>query len=280
MSLIQKNCQSCLTTVKNALPSIKRISNPNISRNLSQFRTNNICSSPLTFNKKSLINSTSDNLKNLTYYNKQFKQQQQRLYATHSGKRCWKCKAENKIEAVFCENDKCKVIQILDPEVDYFNILGVEKSFDINLKDLKIKFLKLQQLVHPDNFSTKSDNEKKYSDIQSAYINKAYHTLINPLERSLYLLEINGHGVNENDNVKDMQFLMDIMSINEGIDDAEDQDDIDDISEENQERIKASIKIISDNYKLNNWDIVKDETIKLRYWTNIQNTLKEWTPKK
>ena len=46
-------------------------------------------------------------------------------------------------------------------------------------------------------------------------------------------MDISGHGVTENDNVKDMQFLMDIMSINEGIDDAESQDDIDDISDEN-----------------------------------------------
>jgi len=275
MSLIQQNYQNFLN-IKKTLPALKSFCNYNISRNFYQLNHDQFTLSRTSNNLLNNKNNLNDN-KDLLCFKSHFKGQQQRLYITHSGKRCWKCKAVNKIEAVFCE--KCHSVQILDPEIDYFSVLGIKKEFDIDLKSLKVKFLKLQQSVHPDNFSTKSDKEKQYSDQQSSYINKAYHTLIQPLERSLYLLDISGHGVTENDNVKDMQFLMDIMSINEGIDDAESQDDIDDISDENNERINESINKISNYFKSSNWDAAKDETIKLRYWTNIQNTLKEWTPK-
>jgi len=46
------------------------------------------------------------------------------------------------------------------------------------------------------------------------------------------------------------------------------------------ERIKNSIDLISKDFKSGKWEEMKEEAIKLRYWTNIQNTLKEWNPKK
>ncbi|KAG4095478.1 Co-chaperone Hsc20 [Neocallimastix lanati (nom. inval.)] len=279
MSLIQQNCKSILS-IRNTLPAINEIF---ISRNYSSHLKTFYNFTPLNFKKLSFKTITLEKLNsstNIKTLNQQFKSQQQRLYATRSKKNCWKCNAENKIEAIFCENEKCKVIQFLDPEVDYFDIFGIKKEFDIDLKSLKIKFLKLQQSVHPDNFSTKSDKEKQYSELQSSFINKAYHVLLKPLDRALYILEINGYTIEEHNNIKDTQFLMNIMEINESIDDAEDQDDIDDINEENQERIKNSIDLISKDFKSGKWEEMKEEAIKLRYWTNIQNTLKEWNPKK
>lgn len=205
-----------------------------------------------------------------------------KLYSVKSTshKNCWKCNTKNASNAIFCLNEKCGIVQKLDKSTDYFSILNTNKTFDVDLKNIKQNFLKLQQIVHPDNFSQKSMKEKQYSEIQSSFINKAYHTLINPLERSIYMLEMNGINLGEHESVNNKEFLMEVMEINEAIEDSEDQEEIDDINDENQDRIEQSIKIISDSYKSNDLEKVKVETIKLRYWTNIQNTIKEWNPPK
>nr|XP_013808089.1 PREDICTED: iron-sulfur cluster co-chaperone protein HscB, mitochondrial isoform X3 [Apteryx mantelli mantelli] len=58
--------------------------------------------------------------------------------------------------------------------------------------------------------------EQYYSEQHSSLINKAYQTLLNPLSRGLYLLELNGIQLaQETDCDADSEFLMEIMEINE-----------------------------------------------------------------
>ena len=46
-------------------------------------------------------------------------------------------------------------------------------------------------------------------------MNKAYDTLLKPVPRALYMLEINGQALEESDINLDSLFLMDIMELNE-----------------------------------------------------------------
>ncbi|NXU77309.1 HSC20 protein, partial [Oreotrochilus melanogaster] len=58
--------------------------------------------------------------------------------------------------------------------------------------------------------------EQYYSEQHSSLVNKAYQTLLNPLSRGLYLLELNGvEPVQETDCDGDSVFLMEIMEVNE-----------------------------------------------------------------
>ncbi|NXW10817.1 HSC20 protein, partial [Fregetta grallaria] len=58
--------------------------------------------------------------------------------------------------------------------------------------------------------------EQYYSEQHSSLINKAYQTLLSPLSRGLYLLELNGvEPVQETDCDADSVFLTEIMEINE-----------------------------------------------------------------
>ena len=81
-------------------------------------------------------------------------------------KNCWKCgtATANKIK---CAKTECGVLQPLAKGTTYFDVLlspkgpaepnSVQPSFDVDLVQLKRKFLEIQQSVHPDTFSLKSE---------------------------------------------------------------------------------------------------------------------------
>lgn len=68
--------------------------------------------------------------------------------------KCWQCSFPHKSD-LFCT--KCKALQKLPEDLDYFDILGIEKNFDISKHELQKKYRKLQSLLHPDRYGQKSN---------------------------------------------------------------------------------------------------------------------------
>jgi molecular chaperone HscB len=52
--------------------------------------------------------------------------------------------------------DKCQTIQALNPNFNYFQLFGINNTFQINLLDLNKCFKSLQMQTHPDKFAKKS----------------------------------------------------------------------------------------------------------------------------
>lgn len=70
---------------------------------------------------------------------------------------CWNCSKNIKTSTLFCEF--CSSLQPVDMTQDFFQILGVKRSYNIKsveLKDLRQKFRNLQTLLHPDKFTSNS----------------------------------------------------------------------------------------------------------------------------
>jgi len=91
---------------------------------------------------------------------------------------------------------------------NYFKLLGLPVSFDINKELLNSNYHDIQKAVHPDNFANASDLERRLSVQKAAQINDALETLKNPLRRSIYLLSLYGIELTENDTSIDPAFLM------------------------------------------------------------------------
>ncbi len=68
---------------------------------------------------------------------------------------------------------------------NYFEILSLPVSTNINLEDLEKKYLNFQKEFHPDN-SSSSDIEK------SIAVNEAFEVLKNNLSRISHILQLNG----------------------------------------------------------------------------------------
>lgn len=58
------------------------------------------------------------------------------------------------------------------------------------------------------------------SESFSSLLNKAYRTLINPLPRGLYMLNVHGFSIEEDSVTMDTQFLGEIMEWNEQVEEA------------------------------------------------------------
>ncbi|KAL3536006.1 hypothetical protein ACH5RR_004467 [Cinchona calisaya] len=135
---------------------------------------------------------------------------------------CWNCNAVASGTAPFLACQSCRSVQPLDPSIDYFQILGVEKKYDIKVETLEGKYKDWQKKLHPDLVHTKSKKERGYAAEQSARVSDAYRTLTDPLSRAMYLLKLEGVEVDEEERISDPELLVEIMEIREAVEEAAD----------------------------------------------------------
>ncbi|KAL5999269.1 hypothetical protein ACLOJK_040719 [Asimina triloba] len=107
--------------------------------------------------------------------------------ADGSAGRCWNCGEVPPAVAPFLSCGSCGSVQPVDQSVDYFQIFGLERGFDIPDEDLEGKYKNWQKKIHPDLAHSKSEEDRAYAAEQSARVIDAYRTLGKPVSRALYL---------------------------------------------------------------------------------------------
>ncbi|KAF8396348.1 hypothetical protein HHK36_017965 [Tetracentron sinense] len=133
--------------------------------------------------------------------------------------KCWNCGAVAD-STLFLACDSCRSVQPVDSSVDYFQIFGLEKNYEIHGENIEGKYKDWQKKLHPDLVHSKSEKEKEYAAEQSARVIDAYRTLSKPLSRAMYLLELEGIHVEEGKTVSDLELLGEIMEIREAVEEA------------------------------------------------------------
>ncbi len=102
---------------------------------------------------------------------------------------CWKCHSETSLP--LCQ--KCGTLQPLPLTLpNLFELLGLEPTLLIDEKKLRQSYLKRTSTLHPDRFASKEGIEKLYALKWTTELNRAFHTLKDPIRRSEYLLELLG----------------------------------------------------------------------------------------
>ncbi|KAJ8679275.1 hypothetical protein QAD02_015062 [Eretmocerus hayati] len=187
--------------------------------------------------------------------------------------KCWQCEYPHKSK-LFCS--KCKALQKLPENLNYFDLIGVEKDFNVSIEDVQKKYRQLQSLLHPDKFGQKSDKEKDISESLSSLINKAYTTLMHPLDRGLYMLELENVSIPEETTNLDPEFLMEIMEKNEEIQEASsDTHKILLLIKENRGILDDLTRQISEAFSHKDIDTAKKLLIKMKYYISIDKRLKK-----
>lgn len=75
-------------------------------------------------------------------------------FCSDSPLKCWNCNYMYKSE-LFCS--KCKVLQGLPQNLNYFDIMGIKKNYNVINEELHRKYRELQKMLHPDKFGNKSE---------------------------------------------------------------------------------------------------------------------------
>ncbi|KAJ2687300.1 molecular chaperone [Coemansia spiralis] len=193
---------------------------------------------------------------------------------------CWSCHRSSAPTALLCDNERCRAIQPVGKGVTYFDLLldDGKPSFDVSAADLRRRFLKLQQTVHPDSFSQKEDVERKLAEAQSSWINHAYATLKDPLSRARYLLKLQGREIDEKDQIADPELLMEIMESREEIEMAKTESQVADIRLRNEQKVAGVVERLSQAFASGDLARARDLTHHLQYLRRISQTVHGWEP--
>src|SRR5579859_5127650 len=100
---------------------------------------------------------------------------------------CWSCGSMR--AAHFC--DSCGKVQPPAP-VDYFTFFGLPPKLNLNVPALEKDFYELSRKLHPDLNARAGSREQEWSLEQSSLLNDAYRTLRDPIQRTQYLLKLEG----------------------------------------------------------------------------------------
>jgi molecular chaperone HscB len=115
-------------------------------------------------------------------------------------------------------------MKILDFSQSYFDLFEQPLRFEIDLKQMHENQQNLQTKFHPDRFVNASAEEKRLSVQQASWVNEAYQTLVNPVKRAHYMLEVSGQDMkNESETTSDVAFLMEQIALREQMEEVRDK---------------------------------------------------------
>ncbi|KAF3992897.1 hypothetical protein FT663_00807 [Candidozyma haemuli var. vulneris] len=179
--------------------------------------------------------------------------------------------------------------------------------FIINDRSLRREHRGLQSQNHPDivmgsaSLSSGEGEEAKSENQISALLNRAYSTIKNPYTRAAYLIRIQHPeqlDITQDETSKDLiakfqesssdysldykVLLMTVLEAHESLEMAASEADLESLATENDERVEESEEKLEKLFKTEPtpWNDILIETIRLKYWMNIANGIKEWEPGK
>ncbi len=125
-----------------------------------------------------------------------------------------------------CEADKKTAFSIFDEsgeicpipaETDYFAFFSMPRKMELDEFDLESRYFKLSRKLHPDFFMNAPASKRILSLEASARLNEAYKTLKDPIQRAVYLVELESGKLQENDSTPPADMLEEILEAQEAV---------------------------------------------------------------
>jgi molecular chaperone HscB len=102
--------------------------------------------------------------------------------------------------------------------MDPFATLGVERTFDLDLRALEKTHRELSRALHPDRFVQAGAAERRMALAKAQTVNEAWRTLRDPVRRAEALFALAGIAVGETREPRPSQaFLMDVLEQREAL---------------------------------------------------------------
>ncbi len=165
----------------------------------------------------------------------------------------------------------------IDISNNYFKLFDMHQSMQLNSELLDERYKSLQRESHPDKFASGSEGQKRWAIQATSYINEARSTLLDPLRRAIYLLNLEGIDLNvETDTQMSPEFLMDQIQLREELQSIRSQADPFAALSRLSTRIKAEIEAIKADFEASFLQEQYTECrLKAREWQFIDKIKKE-----
>ncbi|KIY44776.1 Co-chaperone Hsc20 [Fistulina hepatica ATCC 64428] len=172
----------------------------------------------------------------------------------------------------------CWTINPLPVNVSYHRLFGFHEQnpFVVDTKALKNKFREAQAVCHPDAWASKGSDKQDIAQNLSSLVNMAYRTLLDPIRRAEYILEINGNQIDETDKLEDTQLIGDVIMAMETISEAEDKAEVESVLEENDERLDTVYEALGQAIARQDWTAAKETTIRAKSLQGISDAAHKW----
>lgn len=157
-----------------------------------------------------------------------------------------------------------------DFKQDYFQLFDLPPGFTVDQALLGERYRTLQGELHPDRFAAKPQAEQRLAVQYSALVNEAYTTLRNPLDRALYLMQLEGMDEGEVARQQvDGAFLMLQMELREKLESVGDSTDAEDALDDLIQDITGDLKALrtefGDVYAQRDLDAAAQCCVKMQY---------------
>lgn len=167
--------------------------------------------------------------------------------------------------------------------------------FLVDLRTLRKEFRQLQSQHHPDILAPGGNNQTGTNG-QSSLINRAYSVVKNPYTRVAHTIEllhpkhfditvdetsrqlIEQLKARRDSDLDYEELLMTVLDAHEALEMAAHESDLDALQTRNDERIAACEGRVAELLQASpvDWEKTIAEAIRLKYWANIANGIKEW----
>jgi len=171
---------------------------------------------------------------------------------------------------------------------DYFDFFEISRSFTIDKKELRRKYISNSRAYHPDFFTL--DDAAKQEEVlrMSTLNNEGYKTLSDDRKRMYYLLMLNDMFPEGAKAQVPQEFLMEMMDVNEQLMEAQMSEDAELISKINKELegLQTSFQLKAQQ-AMDMWDKkpeistlkeVRDAYLKQQYLRRLQDRLQGVNP--
>ena len=149
--------------------------------------------------------------------------------------------------------------------MNHFELFELEPALDIDLTQLKAKFLKLQQQYHPDN----NQDQIEQAIAKSSQVNQAYDVLKHVDSRAAYLLQLQKQDGGIEQSIHDFEFLQSALELREQLDEATSSEQLQGLRTEVEQWVNALIKEFQIDYAEQEWSEARDTVRKLRFFRHV-----------
>src|SRR6201995_2711375 len=103
--------------------------------------------------------------------------------------KCWSCGEGVADGQPFCGS----CAKVPPPrQANYFALFGLPRKLNLDVHALEKQFYRYSRKLHPDVHARATQQEQEWSLAQASLLNDAYRTLKSPLDRTKYLLKLEG----------------------------------------------------------------------------------------